>query len=319
MKPILRFLLFAVALWLSCHAAQAELASGINAIVHDSVITYQEVEVFALPAVDAARRQYRSDPDGFDKKMNSIRTNSLDQLLERQLIIQDFHDSGYNIPESLIDESIKERIHERYGDRKTLTQTLKAQGMTYEKFRQQMRDQIIVEALRAKNISSEIIISPHKIEKYYAEHSKDYQVEDEVKLRMIVRKKSSENDPTTRKEADEIVAKLKAGASFEEMATTYSQGSQRAQGGEWGWVERPVLRKDLADVAFSLKPGQLSDVVEAKDGCYIMLVEDVKLAHVRPLSEVHAEIEKTLLVAERARLANQYIEKLKRKIFIRYL
>lgn len=298
--------------------ARAELASGIKAIVHDSVITYQEVQLFALPAIETASRQYRDDRDALAKKINDLLSDSLEQLVERQLILHDFKAAGYNLPETIIEESVQERIRERYGDRKTLTQTLKAQGTTYEKFRQQLRDQIIVEALRSKNISSEIIISPSKIEKYYQEHAPDYQVEEQVKLRMIVLNRAGASDTNTLARGEEIVSKLKEGASFAEMASVYSQGSQRGDGGDWGWGTRTSLRKELADVAFNLKAGEISPVIATPEACFIMKVEEIKPAHTRPLAEVHGEIERNLQVAERARLGNQYIEKLKKKTFVRY-
>ena len=317
MKTFRAFLIAAALLVLSL-PLRAELASGIKAIVHDSVITYQEVDLFAAPAVDVARRQYRSDREGFMSKVNTLLGESLDQLVERQLILHDFQAAGYNLPESIIDEAVKDRVRERYGDRKTLAKTLQAQGMTYERFRQQMRDQIIVEALRSKNISSEVIISPRKIEKYYNEHATNYTVEDQVKLRMIVLNKTSETDEQARKLAGDIETKLKDGASFEEMAKVYSQGSQRAEGGKWGFVERSVLRKELAEVAFNLKAGERSPVIETPQACYLMLVEEVQPNHTRPLSEVRDEIEKNLLVDERARLDKQYTDKLKKKTFVRY-
>jgi peptidyl-prolyl cis-trans isomerase SurA len=317
MKP-LTSTLAALALLLAVASGRAEIASGITVIVHDSVITSYEVENFAGPGIEMAQRDFRNDRAGFERKLSGLLTNSMNQLIERRLIVQDFHDSGYNLPESLLEETVKDRIRERFGDRKTMTQTLKAQGITYEKFRQQIRDQIIVEALRAKNINSEVIISPHKIEKYYNEHSKDYQLEDRIKLRMIVLKKTAEDDLQARKLADEIEGKLKEGASFAEMAGLYSQGSQRTQGGDMGWVDRDFLRKDLADAAFALKPGERSPVIETKDGCYLLLVEEAKASHVRSLSEVRVEIENTLVLAERARLSTQYVDRLKKKTFIRY-
>lgn len=317
MKTFRAFLIAAALLGLSL-PLRAELASGIKAIVHDSVITYQEVDLFAAPAVDVANRQFRGDREGFMKKVNDLLGESLDQLVERQLILHDFQAAGYNLPETIIDEAVKDRIRERYGDQKTLTKTLQAQGITRERFRQQMRDQIIVEALRGKNISSEVIISPRKIEKYYNQHATNYSVEDQVKLRMIVLNKTGESDTQTHKLADDIETKLKDGASFAEMASVYSQGSQRAQQGDWGWVERSVLRKELAEVAFTMKAGERSPVIETPQACYLMLVEETKSNHVRPLSEVRDDIEKNLLVDERARLDKQYTDKLKKKTFIRY-
>jgi peptidyl-prolyl cis-trans isomerase D len=78
------------------------------------------------------------------------------------------------------------------------------------------------------------------------------------------------------------------------------------------------LRADLAEIAFALKPGQRSGVVEKPDGCYIMLVEETKPAHVKPLSEVRAEIESVLKAAEINRLHKRWIDKLKGKSFVQY-
>ena len=116
--------------------------------------------------------------------------------------------------------------------------------------------------LRNKNVSREIVISPYKVETYYLAHQDDFKVEDEIKLRMIVLNKTSDDDTNTPALAREILSQIKEGASFQQMASVYSQGSQRKQGGDWGWVERSVLRKELADVAFALKPGQVSDVID---------------------------------------------------------
>jgi len=296
-----------------------QLVDGIKAIVHDSVVTYQEVEAFTAPAAEVLRRQYRTQPDIYEKKLTETLNESLEHLLERQLIIRDFKAAGYNMPEAVIEDAVQERIRARYGDRAKLTKSLQAQGTTYEKFRQQMRDQIIVEALRAKNVSSEIIISPHKIETYYLAHQDDFKLEDQVKLRMIVLNKTSDSGAAAvRQLAQEILAKIREGATFAEMATVYSQGSQRNQGGDWGWIERKVLRKELSDVAFSLKPAEMSGVIETPEACYLMLVEEKRAAHVKPLPEVQDEIEKILLTQERSRLQKQYVDRLKKKTFVRY-
>jgi len=299
--------------------AQAELADGIKAIVHDAIVTYEEVDSMTAPAADVLRRQYRGQEEVFQKKLTDALNDNLEQLIVRQLIIHDFKTAGYNLPESILDEAVQERIRSRYGDRVTLAKTLQAEGMTIEKFKEQIRDQIIVQALREKNISSEIIISPHKIETYYQAHHDGYKVEDQVKLRMIVLNKAPESAvPPAKQLAEEILAKIAEGASFADMAKVYSQGSQRKEGGDWGWVEKSVLRKELAEVAFALKPGEHSGVIETPEACYVMLVEETRVAHNKPLAEVRDQIEKNLLLEERNRLEKQWVERLKKKTFYRY-
>ena len=156
------------------------------------------------------------------------------------------------------------------------------------------------------------------METYYLAHQDDFKVEDEIKLRMIVLNKTSADDTNTVKLAREIRAQIKAGAAFADMATVYSQDAQRSQGGDQGWIERSVPRKELADAAFALQPGQVSDVIETPDTCYLLLVEQKRPAHVKPLNEVRDEIEKNLRAQEQARLEKQWIDHLKAKTFILY-
>ena len=296
----------------------AELVDAIKAVVNNGVVTYAEVEEFAAPAAQALQREYAGQPDMFRQKLGDALNDGQEQLVERQLILHDFDTEGYRLPDTVVDEMVQDRIRERFGDRITLMKTLQAQGQTLEKFRREVRDQYIVSALRAKSTAPEkIIISPHKVETYYLVHQDDFKVEDEVKLRMIALNKTSDDDTNTARLAGEILAQIKAGATFQEMASVYSQDSQRSQGGDRGWIERSVLRKELADIAFALKPGQVSDVVDMPEACYIMLVEQVRPAHVKPLNEVRDDVELTLRTQAQKQLEQQWIAQLKKKTFIR--
>jgi peptidyl-prolyl cis-trans isomerase SurA len=313
-----RFMPALAAALLGCLPARAELVDAIKAVVNEGVVTYAEVQDFTLPAAETLRREYAGAPEKFQQKLGAALNDGLEQLIERQLILHNFSAEGYQLPDAAVDEMVQERIRERFGDRITLMKTLQAQGQTYEKFRQEVRDQYIISALRAKTMSSgKIIISPYKVETYYLAHQDDFKVEDQVKLRMITRNKISADDTNTLALANEILAKIKEGATFQEMATVYSQDTQGRQGGDRGWVERSVLRKELADAAFALKPGQVSSVIDTPEACYLLLVEQTRPAHVKPLSEVRSEIEMTLRTQVQKQLEQQWIARLKKKTFIR--
>jgi peptidyl-prolyl cis-trans isomerase SurA len=296
---------------------RAQLINGISAVVHNKVITRGEVESDVLLLADEYRRLYGRQPEVYNQKIEAAFKDSLNRSLEFQLMLRDFESAGYNMPESVIDEVVQEEM-KPFGDRAKLTQTLQARGITYEKWRQQVRERFLVRQLRLKNVYSETIISPYKIETYYNQHKDEYKVEEQVKLRMITLNKTSDEEATAAAElAKEIVSKLKAGAAFSEMASIYSQGAQRNQGGDWGWADRTVLRKELAEVAFGLKPGELSEVIETPQALFIMLVEDKRTGHNKPIAEVREQIEEALLKLERDRLHAKYIEKLKQKTFVR--
>ena len=358
--------------------AEPEMVNGVKAVVHDSVVTLSEVLLMTLPAEQMLARRYRSLPELFQKKVSDARDDSMEQLIERQLVLHDFR-TTFADPEKQayvdkeinkeIDQEVAAEIRSRYGgNRMTLIQTLQAEGITLERHRQQIRDRIIVTWLRQKNISSEIIVSPHRVEVYYLGHRDDFKVQEEVKLRMIVLKCPGESEVArTEKLAGEILAKLKEGATFVEMATIYSEGSQRSQGGDLGWWEPSRLNKGLADTAVSLQAGQHSGVMSRSAGedywvCqydngvatvgrhyvadtvlkketlveerrfegaaavtnlpppmefYLMLVEDKRPERFKTLIEMREQIEKDLIAQERTRLEKQWVDRLRKKTFVR--
>lgn len=299
--------------------AAPELVNGIVAIVNDTVITEKEARQFIEPAIIALERQPGLSRQSYNERAMEIYRDGLNQLIERQLTLDDFKAAGYSFPESIIEDFVQERIRERYGDRVKLIKTLEAQNMTYEQFRTDIRDQFVIEQMNLKNVSSAVIISPFKIETYYKEHQDDFKLSDQVRLRMIELRKRDGGDPeAVRRLAREIEAKLAAGAKFAEMASVYSDGTQKSEGGDLGWRERSILRKEFVDATANLKAGQRTGVIDLPDACILLQVEEVKAAQVRPLNEVRDEIEKTLLNQERARLQKKYVERLKKKSFVRF-
>ena len=321
MKFLLQRALLAAVLSV-CPVANAQFVDGIQAVVHESPITYVEVMELSRPVVESMARQFTGREEDFQRQVFEVRTNNLDHLVTRQLILQEF--KTYNVPETILDKDVEKRIQEIiqkdfYGDRTKMIKTLQAQGTTLEHFRKQTRERFIEIALRQKNIGSEIIISPHKVETYYAVHKDDYKQDEEVKLRMIVLTNQIESaSPDPKKLAQEIISRLNEGADFGEMATIYSQGSQARAKGDWGWYETRKLRKEFAETASKLKAGQHSEVIETPDACYVMLVEERKPGRYKNLTEVRDEIETNLRLEEENRLEKQWIAKLKKKTFVKY-
>jgi peptidyl-prolyl cis-trans isomerase SurA len=297
---------------------QADVADGVNAVVNDTVITYAQVQDFAAPVLESLRRQYAGEPAAYQKAVADALDDSLNQLVERQLILHSFDTEGYKIPDNVIEDAFQDRMRERFGDRVTMIKTLQAQGMTVEEYRKEMRDQYIEAAMRNQNISREIIVSPYKVEMYYKEHQADFKLDNQVKLRMITLNKNGDDGTNTLRMANEILGEIKAGAAFPEMARVYSQDAQQRDGGDRGWVDRSVLRKELADAAFALKAGETSAVIDLPEACYLMHVDDVSAAHVKSLADVRLAIEKILRTEEQKRLEKQWIQSLKNKTFIQY-
>lgn len=252
--------------------------------------------------------------------MAKVQEENLERLTEWELILHEFQTAGYAMPDTAINDMVESRVRATFGDRRTAAKTLQAQGMTYDKYRELEKRRYIVEAMRSKNISSEIMISPQKIENYYQANPEKFKVEDQVKMRLIVRSKTSESTGSNaRKICDEILMQLKQGASFAEMASLYSQSSEATKtGGERPWDMVSDLVTELREAVVKLNVGEISDVIETEQSCYIVKVEGKKLQHTKPLADVRDEIEQDLLALERERLEKLWIAKLKKKTFVKY-
>jgi peptidyl-prolyl cis-trans isomerase SurA len=257
--------------------AQRPWRDWIAALVNDTIITFKEIEDHAAPGIEVLQRTYFSQPEVLEQKTLETLTRGLEDLVQKQLILDDFKTQGGALPEAIIDDEVRDRIRQKFaGDRATFTRTLQAQGVTLELFRQRIRDEMIVGYMRQKNISQALIISPTKIEQFYATNLAQFQVGEQVELRMIVIK-AAESAAAKWKLAAEILRKLEEGASFAEMAAIHSEGSQQTAKGYWGWQQRSELNRGLGDVAFSLKVGSISGILgrapDPNEGYWIYLYD----------------------------------------------
>ena len=107
---------FAVLLF-SAGFTQAALVNGINAVVNDTVITYDQVERGIASFAEGIFRQYRNQPQVLEEKMKGLRANQIEELVERQLILNEFKTAGYKLPETFIDDAIRDEIRKK--DRKS--------------------------------------------------------------------------------------------------------------------------------------------------------------------------------------------------------
>jgi peptidyl-prolyl cis-trans isomerase SurA len=306
---------------------QAEV-DGVAAVVNDRVITFSQVR----KEVDPIEAQYREVYNGVTlvDKIREARLSALKALIERELIIQDFKSKGAFIPDNFIEEKVQKIVQTQYdGDRSALIKTLQANGISMANFREELRNQTIVGFMRNKNVQSAVLVSPYKIEQYYQDNVRQFVQPDQAKIRVIYMKKSVLKEERTNdkgvveqfdpkeSQIEEILQKVETGSDFAGLAKAYSEGPQRTNGGDMGWVNDSTLRRELAKVVFKLRPGEISKVIEVGDGYYIVMVEEVRKATVIPLADVRKQIEDTLLQEERQRLQQEWLNGLRTKAFIK--
>src|SRR6266404_1167692 len=323
-RPLFAAIAAAVTVLLSplCHGALAaendpRIIDGIAAIVNGDIITYSQVRGLSSPRERLLRTQYHGEE--MEKQIQAARGAALQDLIDRQLIIQSFHKEKFELPEHFVDERVNDIIRDDFGgDRSTFIKTLQAQNYSLTEFKKLEMEKIIVAAMRSKNVKPVTTISPTKVTEYYKQHKAEFTAKEQVKLRLImIPTRAAEGNSAAQKAiAEEILGKLADGAPFDRMAQMYSEDATRDAGGDWGWIERKTLAPPLEKVAFNLPPGRVSHVIELAPNFYILKVEEKRGGDTPSFAKLRPEIEKKLMQEESQRQQEIWLAGLRQKAFI---
>jgi peptidyl-prolyl cis-trans isomerase SurA len=300
--------------------AEEVVVDGMAAIVNSQVITFSQVRELVAAQEKAAAQTYQGKE--LEDKIKEIRQAAMRDLIDRALILQEFKKKEFSIPEYYIDGAIQKIIREDFGgDRIAFLKTLQAQGYSLARFRQSQKDKLIVQVMRNAKLKDNYVISPVKVRSYYEKNRELYATPEQVKLRMIVlhEEDASSPDHSKKQMAEEIRQKIAGGAEFDRMAQMYSEDSTQDSGGDWGWVEQKTLNTTLSQAAFSMKAGEVSRVIPLENSYYILMVEAVKKASVKPFTEVQREIEQNFIEQEKLQTQELWLKSLHEKAYIKIL
>jgi len=320
--PKLSFIFTLLTASVTLNAAQ-EVVNGIAAVANGDIITFSQVRELMGAREKSASEIYQGAE--LQQKIQEMRKEAIKDLIDRALILQEFKKKEFNIPSYIIDDSVHRIIRQEFGgDRTAFVRTLQSQGYTMARFRDSEKDKITVQAMRQAKTSDNIIVSPVKIREYYEKNRAAYSSPEQVKLRMIILKEGAVTgdapaDPANSKKemAAEIREKLAGGAEFDRLAQMYSEDSTNEAGGDWGWIERKTLNEELSKVAFSLKPGEISQIIPLDNSYYILMVEAKKPSITKPLSEVQQEIVQALVQQEKLKGQERWLQGLREKAYIK--
>ena len=104
-------------------SARSEMINAIQAVVHDSVITYLEVNALTEQTAELVISRYRGQPEVLQRELNKTREENLERQVQNQLILHEFTTAGYSLPESTLDEIFEEHLKADFGDRATATKS----------------------------------------------------------------------------------------------------------------------------------------------------------------------------------------------------
>ena len=138
-------------------------------------------------------------------------------------------------------------------------------------------------------------VTGQQIERSYNDNIQQYSTPEQVRASHILLKTEGKDDAAVKKQAEDLLAKIKAGGNFEALAKQHSQDeASAAKGGDLDFFNKGAMVPEFDKVAFELAPGQMSDLVKSSYGYHIIKVTDKRAASQRTLAEVRSQIEDQL-------------------------
>jgi len=296
-------------------------ANGIVAVAEDKIITVADVSREITPLLPGLQRETIRNEQEYNAKIEALQDSVIQDLIDRVLIIKEFKkDEKKHIPEAIVDAEIARMQSDQFdNDRSKFLAYLRSRGTTLREFRREQEDEIIYRYMQGQQRKSQSVVSPVKIELFYNENKDRFYREDEVHLRLIqLTRTEGETDAQLAAMGTDILAKLKAGTSFEDLAKEYSKDARKSKGGDWGWLKRSDFKKEFSDPAFALKKGEASKPVLLPEGCFLLFAEDRKFAGIQPIDEVRDQIERILVTQMSRSGQERWLERLRRNGYVKH-
>lgn len=300
MKAASPFLFLALSLLLSGPLLADD--NRIVAVVNDEVITQSQLNRALAPVY--LQMQATLGPEELNDQMQDVRQRILEQLIEERLMLQEARHPrevevakgriGIPHPVEVTEREIGEMVAEtraKFSNEQEFTDALAAQGLTLEDLQSRFKDQITIQKLISREIRSRVAVSPAEVTQYYEQNKNKFITPPAVQVATIlVRPKDSLDIARCHKLAQDLHKQLLGGADFYELAKRYSDGFNAQMGGRMGILEKGKSRKEIDEVLFKLKTGEISPVVKTAAGFHLFLVESVRPSRQAELAEVQADI-----------------------------
>ena len=272
--------------------SQPRLLDRIVAVVNDEAITNVEVSLRVRIAEQQLQRQKIPLPAN-----EILRRQVLERLILDRAQLQLARESGVRVDDATVNAAMARIADQNQMSLPAFRAKLETEGVTFTRFRDEVRDEIVLSRLRDREVDSRIQISEGEIDNFLAEKAGVEAGAVEFDLAQILLRLPDNATPDrieeTRGRAEDLLAQLRAGADFARMAAGFSNAPEALQGGDLGWRTADRLPNLFLDAIKDLQPGALAPLVRSPGGFHILKLvgkrnaTEAKLA-AGPVEQTHA-------------------------------
>src|SRR5215472_14599936 len=343
----------------SCLVLLTSVAFGADSVVEE-IIARVNNQIITLSEYNRSKEQLKQeaqqqDPGNAGKIVADKQKDVLRDLIDQQLLLDRGKDLGITADTELIKKLDDMRKQMNLENMEDLEKAAQAQGVSYEDFKQNLRNQIITQQVIGREVGSHLSVSKEDEQKFYEEHKNDMEQPEQIRLSEIlvalpkpapakpepqktgtdgaaitpplaaaasaqdasaVQMSESEQLAATEAKAKGLLDQIKKSAAFEDVAKKNSDGPTAAQGGDLGLFKRGALSKELEDTTFAMKAGAVTDVIRTKQGFVILKVTEHQTAGIPSMKQMEPRIQDALYYQKLQPALRAYLKKLREEAYI---
>jgi peptidyl-prolyl cis-trans isomerase SurA len=329
---LLLAVLFAAPLLFAQAAPSDTVVEEIIARVNNSIVTRADVRRAREQLLSELRQ---SDANTADQEVKDHEKDLLRDLIDQQLLLQKGQELGISADTELVKRLDELRKQMHADSMEDLEKAANAQGIGFEDFKQNMKNNIITQRVISQEVGGHIAVSNQEIQQYYDQHKAEMERPEQVRLSEILISTQTAAQVKTGKgetalpetpspevvdkaqaKANQIYEMLKKGGKFDDLAKQYSNGPTSAAGGDLEYFKRGTLSKDLEAKVFDMQPGQYTEPIRTNQGFVILKVSEHQTAGVPALKDVTNQIQEQMYMTKMQPALRDYLTKLREEAYI---
>ncbi|MFL6427384.1 MAG: peptidyl-prolyl cis-trans isomerase [Acidobacteriaceae bacterium] len=284
--------------------------------VNEQIINTSDYNRAEAQLEQEGRQQGWSEQELEDHKRDLLR-----DLIDQQLLLSRGKELDITGETELVRRLDEIRKQNHLDTMEDLEKAASSQGVSYEDFKQNIRNSIITQQVIRDEVGRHIQMTDAQLQQYYRQHVNDFTQPESVRLSEILIPVAATGDEAAnlaaaKAKADDLDAKIKAGASFEDLAKANSAGSTAAQGGDLGIWTRGKLAKQLEDATFALQAGQTTEPIRTRQGYVVLKVVAHTPGGTQPFASVRPQLEEAAFMSQMQPRLREYLAKLRQNAYI---
>lgn len=314
-------------------ASEDTVVEEIIARVNNNIITRADLRKAREQMFNEAQQQ--QDKTAAEQQAREHEKDLLRDLIDQQLLLQKAQDLGISADTELVKRLDELRKQMNATSMEDLEKAAQAQGISFEDFKQNMKNNILTQRVIGQEVGGHITVSNQEIQQYYDQHKAEMERPEQVRLSEILISTQKPDAVKTDKgvtalpetpsadfvaqaqaKANQVYEMLQKGGNFDDLAKKYSNGPTASLGGDLEYFKRGTLSKDLESQVFELQAGQYTKPIRTNQGFVILKVSEHQSAGIPPLKDVEAQIQEQLYVTKMQPALREYLTKLREEAYI---